>query len=454
MVYDVRRHSLSDLDQPRDDTTSGRQTKLKLLSTFLLAIVILASYVGIRVYRLSKIFVPSTNVALAQLSKKASPIAVTSEGDGRVNILMLGIGDPSHAGADLSDTMMVLSVDTRTHDVAMLGVPRDLWVNIPGHGYNKINAANALGDMGNSAGGPTLAKQTLSAVLGIPIQYYVRTNFSGLKQAVDTLGGVTVTVPQTLYDPEYPCVKNEKNSCGVTIKSGTYVMNGDVALEYARCRKGNCGNDFGRARRQQDIILAMKTKALTVPTLINPAKINSLVSILGDNVRTDLSLTELKSFYGLLNGVNATTISQNVLDNDHNHLVVTANIGGASTVVPVVGVGNYTAIQAFVRQIFFDGEIKHENAALAVENDSGSPATGAAVCALLKSYSYNVTSCVNGPTIQSQSALYDMSAGKKPYTLQYLQKRFNLKAQSQPAPADASAAVLRLVIGENYRAKP
>jgi len=468
LVYDVRKHSLRETrhiegglaEEPTTDASQvhHRAIKLKLLGSMVLAVAIVASYIGVRLYKLSKIFVPSTNAAAhVQLTAKPSPITASHEGDGRINILFLGIGDPSHAGADLSDSMMVMSVDTRTHDVGMLSIPRDLWVDIPGLGYNKINDANAFGDSRTKDGGPALAMQVVSKTLGIPVQYFVRTDFTGLKEAVDTLGGVTVTVPQALYDSEYPCQNNEKYSCGLNIKAGTYVMNGTLALEYARCRKGYCGNDFGRARRQQDILLDMKDKALSLPTLVNPAKISSLIDILGDNVRTDLSLDELKDFYNMLKGVSTSNVSQNVLDNTDNDLVVTANIGGASTVIPTAGVGNYGPIQAFVRSIFFDGEIKREVAALSVENDSGSPATGTAVCALLKSYSYNVVSCTNGATTQSTTTLTDLTGGKKPYTLQYLQKRFNLKAQSQPAVSGASdptAPVLRLVIGENYRPKP
>src|SRR5664279_3282734 len=120
------------------------------------------------------------------------------EGDGRVNILVMGIGGAGHDGPNLSDTMMVMSLDPKTKDVAMLSIPRDLYVKIPGHGSGKINAANAYG-------GPALAEQVVENVIGVPIHYYAVMDFSGFKQAVDAVGGVDINVAAPLYDPEFPC---------------------------------------------------------------------------------------------------------------------------------------------------------------------------------------------------------------------------------------------------------
>src|SRR5207244_10638311 len=124
----------------------------------------------------------STGGAPALAKAVLDPTQLKGEGNGRVNILLLGVGGAGHDGPNLSDTIMVVSIDPKTKDVAMLSIPRDLYVKIPGHGYGKINAANVYG-------GPTLAARTVANVIGVPIHYYAVIDFSGFKQAVDSVGG-------------------------------------------------------------------------------------------------------------------------------------------------------------------------------------------------------------------------------------------------------------------------
>src|SRR6185369_16536807 len=138
------------------------------------------------------------------------------EGDGRVNILVLGIGGAGHEAPNLSDTMMVISFDPKTKDAAMLSIPRDLYVKIPatshtGVQYGKINAANVYG-------GPELAARVVSNVIGVPIHYYVLIDFSGFRQAIDAVGGVDINVPTAIYDPDYPCDNERGGYCAFSIK--------------------------------------------------------------------------------------------------------------------------------------------------------------------------------------------------------------------------------------------
>ncbi len=204
-----------------------------------------------------------------------------ADNSGRTNILVLGIGDPGHAGQNLSDTMMVISLNTKLHRVAEISVPRDLQVQIPGYGTAKINSANALG-------GPQLAKQVITNTLGIPINYYVQTNFTGLEELVNAVGGITVDVKQELTDLEYPCAPNQYKVCGLDIKPGVQHMNGAVALKYVRCRKGTCGNDFGRALRQQEVIGLVRQKLVRWQLLLDPPRLAAVSKALRDSLSTDL----------------------------------------------------------------------------------------------------------------------------------------------------------------------
>jgi LCP family protein required for cell wall assembly len=214
---------------------------------------------------------------------------LATDGNGRVNVLVLGEGDPGHDGAGLTDTIMVLSIDTATKRVAQISVPRDLRVNIPGYGYNKINTANA-------DGGVPLAEQTVSNTLGIPINYYVLTNFSGLKNLVDAVGGIDVNVKDELVDPEYPCDYDQYKVCGLDIETGEQHMNGTLALQYARCRKGTCGNDFGRAARQQEVLDLVRDKVVQPGVVLNPTKLLPVVQAIRNGVQTDMGAVQLAEF--------------------------------------------------------------------------------------------------------------------------------------------------------------
>ena len=206
------------------------------------------------------------------------------EDEGRVNILLLGVGDPGHDGETLADTNMVVSLDTKNNKVALISIPRDTKVSIPGEGYHKINNAHALGELKKPPQGIELAQKTVEDTLDIPIHYYVRANFSGLKQAVDAVGGIDIDVKEALNDPEYPCDKNEWKSCGFKLKAGPTHMDGATALKYARCRKANCGDDFGRALRQQEVLRKVQEKAGSMETLSDPKKLGALIETAANNI--------------------------------------------------------------------------------------------------------------------------------------------------------------------------
>lgn len=386
---------------------------------------------------------------------QAAPIApekLKGEGDGRVNVLLLGVGDPGHAGETLTDTIMVASYDPKTKDVAMLSLPRDLYVNVYGS-MTKINTAYYYGEQKKLGQGPETIKQTVSKVLGIPIHYFIRVDFSALKQSVDTVNGIDVVVPKTLIDPDYPCEKNENLNCGYSILAGPQHFNGSAALKYVRCRKGDCGDDFGRARRQQDVIIALRQKASSLNFFTNAAKISEVLKIVGDNVRTDLQLWELERFAQIAKDIDPTKITNTVLDNSQNGLVKTAMEGDMSVVEPTAGLTNYSAIQAYVRQIFVDGYIKQEAAAIAVENGTTVVSRGQATADLLKTYGYTIATVMPADTTTYKTTqIIDYTGGKKPYTLQYLQRRFGVTPTvTSSSAAPAPNIDIAIIVGADYK---
>lgn len=174
---------------------------------------------------------------------------------GPVNVLVLGIDErPTEEPPFRSDTIILTGFNPNRREVALMSIPRDLWVSIPGNGENRINTAHFFG-------GPLLAKQTVASEFGVPLHYYVKLNFNGFVSLIDAMGGITVDVPEPLHDENYPTP--DYGVTTIDIPAGVQQMDGATALIYARSRYST--SDFDRGRRQQEIIAAVRAK-LAHPT--------------------------------------------------------------------------------------------------------------------------------------------------------------------------------------------
>lgn len=387
------------------------------------------------------------------LQGNVDPSKLKGEGDGRVNILLMGAGGEGHDGANLTDTIMVASIDPVNKTASLLSVPRDLWVTIPKHGNMKLNAAYETGkfaylgkmDFSNSnkqavQAGFALADQTIEQVLGVTIHYNVLVDFRAFQQAVDTVGGVTVHVPEQLYDPTMAW-ENKWNP--VLAKAGDQTFDGKHALMYVRSRETS--SDFARSERQRAMLVALKSKVVSLGILSNPIKISQLMNAFGNNVQTDLSLNDAARLYDLTKGIGDTSIKSIALTGTPEaNLVTTDAVGNQSVVRPKAGFFVYSAIQSYVRNALQDGYIMKEHAAVTVLNGTERPGLATAKADELKSYGYTVIKVDNAPTsAYNQTVVVDLSNGKKPYTRRYLEQRFGTSAVSrlpdttiQPGTAD------------------
>jgi len=194
--------------------------------------------------------------------------------DRYLNILLLGSDKRPGSGAWRTDSMIVVSVDTSNNVVRLLSIPRDLWVYIPGHGYNRVNTADLWGELAQKGSGPDRVKQTIHHNLGIPIHYYVRIDFQGFMQVIDTVGGIDVDVDCTLSD--------------IKLSAGMHHMNGQQALRYARSRYST--NDFDRGRRQRKVLMALWDQALSLDII---PKLPQLWWAMGNSFQTDLTLDQV-----------------------------------------------------------------------------------------------------------------------------------------------------------------
>jgi LCP family protein required for cell wall assembly len=389
--------------------------------------------------KLHKVFKGGTETAAA-LSENVKPELLKGEGRGRVNVLLLGRGGGTHDAPDLTDTIMLASIDPVNHTTTLLSIPRDLWVNVPGHGVMKLNAAWETGEFQYSHGkvgstdpkaiaaGYNLLDQTLEDVLGIQIDYHMLVDFQAFKQAVDTVGGVNINVPTDLVDPTMAW-ENQNNP--VLAKAGLQAFDGTHALIYVRSRETS--SDFARSERQRSMLLALKGKVISLGTLSNPLKISSLINAFGNNVQTDLSLKNANRLYNISRGVSdANTLSISLADKE-NPLVTTGNINGQSVVLPKAGLYKYDAIQTFVRGQLKDPYILKENAKILILNGTSTPGMATAKANELKSYGYNVIGTANTPAPNwGNTTLVDLTHHSK-YTKNYLEQRLGRKALTKLA---------------------
>jgi LCP family protein required for cell wall assembly len=213
-------------------------------------------------------------------------------GASRVTVLVMGLDYrdwETGTGAPRSDSMMLVSIDPITRQAGMLSIPRDLWVEIPGFDHNRINTAYMLGEAYKlPGGGPALACETVEGVVGVPIDYYAVVDFQSFERVIDEIGGIDVLV-------EEPIKISPIGRMSIRLEAKPYHFDGAEALAYARVRKA-AGDDFGRARRQQQVILAVLDRVVgfdVLPSLISNAP--SLYQELASGLRTDLSLDQIVS---------------------------------------------------------------------------------------------------------------------------------------------------------------
>ena len=283
------------------------------------------------------------------------------EDRGRINILLAGdsADDPGHDGANLTDSIMLISINPNNKTAFLMSIPGDLYVNIPGNGYAKINAANVYGDSskfsesGYPNGGMGLLEKTVSQKLNIPIDYYALINYTAFKDTVNAVGGVTITINSIskygVYDPY----------TNLRLPNGTQHINGTTALSLARSRGDGPGSygvvsDFDRAQYQRNILLALKDKATSAGVLANPVKVSSLLDAVGNNVKTDLSLGNVRRLSSLTKNIQNANIQSVSLNNVNgkNLLMNYRTYDGQSALIPAAGLSDYSQIQTLLDTLF------------------------------------------------------------------------------------------------------
>jgi LCP family protein required for cell wall assembly len=255
------------------------------------------------------VYVPPAKQESPQVAQRKEPI----------NILMLGIDERQNgAGPWLSDTIILISIDPARKEAAMLSIPRDLWVTIPGYGQGRINMAHLIGDVRKyPGGGPALAKATVWNTLGVPVHYYVRANFAAFEQLIDAMGGLTIEVKTAIYDDQYP--DENYGIMTIEIPAGVQHMDGKTALQYVRSRHGN--SDYDRMARQQVLLLAARDKLLSGEVPLS--RIPKLIEIAIGTLKTDLPVGEILALSDLAKNIGEYQIRQGIIDTSMTETFIT-----------------------------------------------------------------------------------------------------------------------------------
>ncbi|TMF84632.1 MAG: LytR family transcriptional regulator [Chloroflexi bacterium] len=258
----------------------------------------------------------------------------------RINILLLGSDNDQKFPQDalLSQTMIVLSVDPAHHQVTLLSLPRDLWVEIPGYGNAKIDLAYARG-------GAPLARAAVEKAFKIPIHYYAWIGLKGLVRVVDRLGGIDVDVLHPVLDDNYP---NDFNDSGygterVYLAAGPQHLDGRHALQYVRSRHGDLLSDFGRSIRQQQVLLALQQRAEGIDLV---TALPNFARDLNGHVKTDLDLVRVTQLALFIRGLRPGDVRQ---------AFITPYVRDATSPDgQQILLADWPAVNRYVRQLFGD----------------------------------------------------------------------------------------------------
>ncbi len=359
---------------------------------FWVGIALLAALLAVGGFLLYKAVTATESVFKGSVFDIIKNEPLKEDANGRSNFLIFGTAEDDeggeHGGANLTDSIMIMSVDQDKHDAYMLSLPRDLWVEYQETctvgNQGKLNAAYfcASDDGTQEAAGAEALMAKVGEVTGLEMQYYIHLNFTAVVQAVDAVGGVDVTIPD--YDVNTPGIldrnfdwKCNYNCYYVNYKDGEQAhMDGEHALAFARARNAAGGyglprGNFDREQNQQLIIKALRDKALSAGTLTNVGSVTGLIDALGSNLRTNIQTKEIRTLMDIAAKTEDKNIISLSLVEDGNMLVTNASYNGQSIVRPIPSLFDYSQIQAYVQKKVSSDPFVREEPHITVLNGSG-----------------------------------------------------------------------------------
>ncbi len=387
---------------------------------------------------------------------------------GRTNILVVGTSedDPGHQGGDLTDSIMVLSVDQKNKNAYMVSIPRDLYAKfgmtcIQGNA-GKINQFFSCVDDGTDKAAEdnrqSASRKLFGDIVGLDVQYSVHVNYSVMRDVVNAVGPITVNIQGSEGDPgvmdsnfdwkckggnAYASLSVMRKNCPpnghfIEYPNGPATLDAEHALYLAQARGdvvptyGLSNSNFDRELNQQKIIVAIKEKATSSGTLSDISKVTKLIDAIGNNLRTNFETSEIRTLAGLAKDIPSSAIhSVNLRD------ATPALFGsdGAENVVPSAGTFDYSAIQAFIQKNINATPLSREDAHVVVLNASGAAGAAQREAEKLTALGMTVDSVGNAPSGVTANTVYQLKSGnKQPATIAKLQTLYNttVKVTAEP----------------------
>jgi polyisoprenyl-teichoic acid--peptidoglycan teichoic acid transferase len=364
------------------------------------------------------------------------PATMNQEWNGtdRVTVLVMGLDYRDWStGVDVprTDTMILLSIDPLNKTAGMLSIPRDMWVNIPGFGYHRINTAYPLGEGSKlPGGGAGLAMKTVEQFVGVPVDYAALVDFNSFVKFIDTLGGLDMYIREEItVDPVGQ--GNTKK-----LKVGVQALDGASVLAYARMRYTKDG-DFDRSKRQQEVIMALRDQIVEfnqLPMLVSKAP--QLYKDLSSGIRTNMTLDQAIQLAWLATKIDPNNIKKGVFDPhmDINYVTAQTKEGVQDVLVPVPD-----RIRLLRDQVFVSGGqygpsantgsladlMKSENARVIIKNGTTQAGIAAKASELLRSLGMNIVSEAAADKAYSNTTIVNYTG--KPYTVKFLVDTFKVK---------------------------
>lgn len=336
----------------------------------------------------------------------------------KINLLVTGIGGGDHDGADLTDTILFVSLHPESKTISLLSIPRDLYVEYPLGGRGKINEIymRGLRSKESQTQAMTDLADKLREITGEKMDHYLNIDFDGFTKFIDLLGGIEVNVEEDITDTEYP--DNNWGYITFSIKKGRQILDGATALKYARSRHST--SDFDRSRRQQLVIKAVKDKLFSLDILTSPTKIKSLYYAIVSHIKTDLSMGQIASLALFGKDIPTTNIlAFNLNDSCFQGLAYCQRggflytplrelFGGASVLLPngatPTHLDSYADTSKFSNIIFNYPEMFLENSEISVINSTKTPGIANTVALYLKKFGFNIP---DKNSIGSTKDIYD-----------------------------------------------
>lgn len=285
----------------------------KLIHNKIVAVVLIILFCCTGALALYK-FTPAKTVVTKTILKTIGS-DLKKDSDGYTNILAVGVGGKGHSGEDLTDTLIVASINEKENKVVLSSIPRDLYVKHENIIAQRINSVyeNTKYRLGEEQGMQTLT-DIASDFVGFPIHYYIRIDFKGLVDVVDAVGGIEVYNEETIYDPFYPGPNYSYQT--FSMPQGLQYLDGETALKYARSRKTS--SDFARSNRQQQVIFGIKEKALQLNILSSPERLTDLYQSIESNIGTNLTLREITSLAAVASDLQSSDLVSAIVNDDFN----------------------------------------------------------------------------------------------------------------------------------------